>query len=66
MSKMNSRYHSGSIMKQYKGGQIHMEGHFFYGVNCLGEFLGYQPTMLDAMRDMDEDEQERNSAEVIL
>jgi hypothetical protein len=66
MSKTNSRYHSGSIVKHHKGGEIYQEGRFYYAVNCLGEFLGYQATMLDAILDINEDEKERNSAEVII
>jgi hypothetical protein len=62
----HSSYHSGSIVKRYKGGTIYIEGNFYYSTNCLDEFLGYQTTMLEAMQDLDEDEQERNSAEVIL
>jgi hypothetical protein len=64
--KTNIRNHSGTIVKHYKGGKIYQEGNFYHSENCLGEFLGYQTTMLEAMQDLDEDEQERNSAEVIL
>jgi hypothetical protein len=66
MGTKTIRHHTGTIVKHYKGGTVYMEGRWFFANNCLGEFLGYQPTMLEALQDLDEDEKERNTEDIIL